>query len=594
MKVSFSRSIHFVIVFLLCLNINYPSQAQDQPPGGQVDLPPNLETAIRGFAETQNISIEIISVQKSSTQSFDEYCVILEPALYHAGFRESSNYWVLADQGFIVTHVPSNEEGFRTIGCNPGNTTIEVANPEQCPDLPMRLMYGEMGRAVINGSGPSNIRPFPGSPNPLLQIQEGQVFRVIQSPADSQYASPYCLLAGDGTPNRWWLIDVDGLGQGWVVEPWMQPDVVVPVDNSLTAPLIGSWVYYVETGMSELPEILHSSITFENNGMFSSVEQRVCGWSGNYEVIAIDTIRFDARGACEGGDEVSSVYDLKFSLSGDELILVSADGSPIVYEREGENTEIVEEDLSQPELTIVSETPIFQAPSINSPIVGNASIGTTYEVIGKNANSLWAQIRLNEELGWVCRETTTDNRLFFIVPINQQFQESTENCRGEILFSVDATYHDLEQTIDSRANTQLSASVFSENAQFAVQGVSNAYHQAALNYINQNPVGLSVQIIDDFAFIREADASTNYFNIACFVVDKFTGQGDTRIDGMDFVCVWFTAVFSSNPFFAGAQILAQPETYIDVWLDPVHNYIGRRPISCYVAKVMDLAVPDCP
>lgn len=783
MKVSFLRSLHFMIVFLLCLNINYPSQAQDQPPGGQVDLPPNLETAIRGLAEAQNISIKIISVQKSNTQSFDEYCVIMEPALHHAGLRVTSNYWVLADQGFIITHVPSNEEGFRAIGCNPGslqsseisgieplahanigqvislvtgqgpavansvdwspdgqmlviaygnsgvivyeitdltfpylvldsdvgyfdalysptglvlatlgadrivrlwdaqtgtriaildnfpgpvansiaflpessilaigdsaglvhfwdtasetlirtihasfegspvsalafdktgqvimiggengavelleiqsetqvgfsggslrvisiavhpedkyiafvpdgqgigvwdipfnltpsfffpetifgvrsisfspdgslialggyggvglweitNTkpltmllegmsgitdlafnpngtrlattdvsgkitlwgirsetetssqpelTIEVTNPDQCPDLPMRLMFGEMGRTVINGSGPSNVRPFPGSPDPLFQIQEGQVFRVVQSPAGSQYVSPYCLLAGDGTPNRWWLIDVEGLGQGWVIEtwqgdynlePWIQPDVVVPVDNSLTAPLIGTWVYYVETGMSELPEILHSSITFENNGMFSSVEQRICGWYGNYQVIAIDTIRFDARGACEGGDEVSSVYDLKFSLSNDKLTIVSADGSPIVYEREDANTEIVEEGLSQPELTIVSETPIFQSPSINSPVVGTAAIGTIYEVVGKNANSLWAQIRFNGQEGWVCREGTEDNGLLFLVMIANS---SEDDCEGDTYNGVDVSRYDFEQAVEYGSSAQ--------------------------------------------------------------------------------------------------------------------------------------------
>lgn len=307
---------------------------------------------------------------------------------------------------------------------------VEVTNPEQCPDLPMRLMYGEMGRAVINGSGPSNVRPFPGSPNPLFQIQEGQVFLVVQSPAVSQYVSPYCLLAGDGTPNRWWLIDVEGLGQGWVIEtwqgdynlePWMQPDVVVPVDNSLTAPLIGSWIYYVETGISELPEILHSSITFEDNGMFSSVEQRVCGWSGNYEVISIDTIRFDARGACEGGDEVSSVYDLRFSLSDDRLTIVSADGSTIVYKREGSYNEIIEEGLSYPENSIASET----TPNEYALMSKLAYEPDDFEIRGELRSSGWFELKRTDSYG-----IDTANGYFGVAYRNVETNEVVVAHRG--------------------------------------------------------------------------------------------------------------------------------------------------------------------
>lgn len=73
------------------------------------------------------------------------------------------------------------------------------------------------------------------------------------------------------------------------------------------------------------------------------------------------------------------------------------------------------------------EVNVRSGPSIYSGTIGSIFTDEEYRVIGKNANSKWAQIEFNGQLGWVCRDFTTDNGLMFLVPVTDP---RDEDCYG--------------------------------------------------------------------------------------------------------------------------------------------------------------------
>jgi hypothetical protein len=199
-----------------------------------------------------------------------------------------------------------------------------------CPSLPARLILGQNGQSIRDGTGPTRVRPNPGVGEPILEIQEGDTFLVIDG-----YE---CRVTQNGERMRFFLIETNSGQQGWIPEAsdqryFMEPmanvsnDVVSQDTSNLQSSIVGTWDPVSPDTLAIMET--EGSITFYADGKVFETFSRS---EGSYRFISANEIEFDVISFIEGS-RFRQVYVQIVALNGDIMTLTNEYGTVIYYKK---------------------------------------------------------------------------------------------------------------------------------------------------------------------------------------------------------------------------------------------------------------------